>query len=154
MRRKESIITSPLESEDLGFEQKSALSEEITKEAVSSGNLSFTLVLMWGNRSELELRIWKRLLILGHEFHGEDRVLLKWIRRETNVGAMSLVWMQQRGKSHWVDTVPTTPCGTVRGGSMWSRHWRLFPRDSQRDGLDENHCEVRLPRERELSVSP
>lgn len=43
MQKKESIITSPLESEDLGFEEKSALSEEITKEAVSSGNLSFTL---------------------------------------------------------------------------------------------------------------
>lgn len=40
---KKSIITSPLESEDLGFEQKSALSEETTMEAVSSGDLSFTL---------------------------------------------------------------------------------------------------------------
>lgn len=65
-------------------------------------------------QTRIGLRIWERLLILGHEFHGEDRVLLKWIRREANVGAMSLVWMQQRGKSYWVDTVPTTPCGTKR----------------------------------------
>lgn len=36
-QRKESVVTSPLEPEYLGFEQKSAFSEKTVKETVSSG---------------------------------------------------------------------------------------------------------------------
>lgn len=39
----------------------------------------------------MELKIERSFLNLSHEFHGEDGVILKWIMRVTNLGAVSLI---------------------------------------------------------------